>query len=228
MLHQRLHRGAHGLIAVLVIAGSLALLGCPGGDDNFAETTRLDPATTRANVTNTNAAVFANQEISIDGSVFPFQGDVASIPSTLVLTNFRPGAAPNAATRTQADFTLTADDGSRTTYTGNFETRSITGTATVPTVGNTCVFTPTVGTVQTIGSCRMAVGTLAQDPRDVPIGSSAGIQGTLQLTAAHPTSGVTATSTAIPVTVAVFDIDGDGILDAVVSGINTGIDVILP
>jgi hypothetical protein len=57
--HQCLHRVAHGLVAELVIAGSLTLLIGGIDDDNNTASARRErnrPASTRGNVTSTNVA----------------------------------------------------------------------------------------------------------------------------------------------------------------------------
>ena len=249
MWHQRLHRAAHGFVAVMVITGSLALLGCADGDDTSSTAgpgvIRLDPAVTGAAVSNTNARVLDGVEgITFDAQVFPFEGGGATqIPSPgseFTLTNFR-AVTTAPLTDIQADFTLDRlVDGKKFTGTARFSTPNATTGA-----ANAHTFTPTSVTLRngttlsaasaglvaiTPNNFRMRVGTLVSGgaTRDVPIGNPTGILGTLQLTIQHTSNGITTLSdTPVPpnVRVAVFDANNDGRLDVVVNGINTGINV---
>jgi len=97
MWHQRLPWVTHGLVAVMVIAGSLALLSCDSddnGSDNLppVKSTTLNSADVRTNVNSTNIALLAQQSTVIDAAAFGFDIFTGGGPgsSVLTITNVRP------------------------------------------------------------------------------------------------------------------------------------------
>src|SRR5882724_4738770 len=97
MWHQRLPWVSCGLIAVMVIAGSLALLSCSSDDNGtpaglaLQRSVTLDPATVRANVNSTNIGLLTSQDIIIDAAAFAFDISTGggSASGTLRITNVR-------------------------------------------------------------------------------------------------------------------------------------------
>src|SRR5438093_2257559 len=95
MWHQRLHWVTYSLIGVLVIAGSFALLGCSGDDDNNGSqaqgqgqgpsTVFLDPAVDRVNMNPTNLTILAGR-VDPDGTIVSPRGIVTDV-STFAFDN---------------------------------------------------------------------------------------------------------------------------------------------
>jgi hypothetical protein len=119
MWHQRLHWATYSLVAVLVIAGSLALFGCNSEDDGpiGATTVRLTNATNeRANVNDTNIQLLRDRggvvadpfnpgftvpvsgAVVIDAAAFGFDPAIApdQLTSTVQITNIRRIVFPTA------------------------------------------------------------------------------------------------------------------------------------
>jgi hypothetical protein len=254
MWHQCLHRVTHGLVAVLVIAGSLALLSCGGDDDNNTGPgrtgTQLDPANTRTNVTSTNLATLANQDIPIDASAFAFDTITAPAGATLRITSVTvftaiPGAgsasaalsscpgsitAPNpnllqtaANPVASANYTLNRADG--TIFSGIFCVGAgTTGTITTPGQGgNTCVFTNFASSPSPGAQTIVTSCRIAvgvSPQQFAPVNTP--LPGTLQLTTTNTRTNVAITSTAVSVTVAVQD-NGNNTGNVTVNGLPTSI-----
>jgi hypothetical protein len=258
MWHQCLHRVAHGLVAVLVIAGSLTLLSCGGGDDDDNNTassttgTQLDPASTRGNVTSTNVATLANQDITIDASAFAFDTITAPVSTTLRIANVIPfnaipgpgsasaalssclgsiaGANPTnlqvaANPSASANYTVARADG--ITFSGILCIGAgTTGTITTPGQGgNICVFTNSASSPSPGAQSIFTSCRLAvgvSPQQFVPVNTP--LPGTLQLTTTNQRTNVAVVSLPNSVTVVVSD-NGNNTGNVAVNGIPTGIQV---
>jgi hypothetical protein len=257
MWHQCLHRVAHGLVAVLVIAGSLTLLSCGGDDDdnNTASSTtgtQLDPATTRGNVTSTNVATLANQDITIDASAFAFDTITATGSTTLRIANVIPfNAIPGAGSASaalsscpgsitapnptnlqvaanpsgSANYTLARPDG--ITFNGILCIGAgTTGTITTSGQGgNICVFTNSASSPSPGAQSIFTSCRLAvgvSPQQFAPVNTP--LPGTLQLTTTNQRTNVAVTSQALSVTVVVGN-NGNNTGNVAVNGIATGIQV---
>jgi hypothetical protein len=239
----------------MMIVGSLGLLGCGGDDKNSdpasgRQQAQLDPANTRTNVTSTNVATLANQDIPIDASAFAFDGITAPAGATLRITDVTvfsaiPGAASasavpsscpgsitapnpnNLAVATnpaaQANYTLIQADG--TVFNGILCIGAgTTGTITTPGQGgNICVFT---NFANSLSPGQQSVFTSCRiavgvTPQQV-VPANTPLSGTVQLTVTNQRTNVAVTSSPLPVTVEVID-NGDNTGSVLVNGIPTGI-----
>lgn len=250
MWHQCLHRAVHGLVAVIVVVGSLALVGCP--DDSAdpdsapnsggAPRVRLDPATVRTNVTPANARVLADRDIEINkaafivdtGSILASGGDTVTVRITDIVDITT--TVPNT-TEARGTFVITqlGDDGIERELARGTRASGSPASATVKGVsfqGINCRFNPDAGSVIAVGTnfttCRIAVGTKTGTGGEPGVPIDGAIAGNLQLVVASAGSAssiATAfTSERIEVTVGLND-NGNGTGSVIVDGRDTNINV---
>jgi hypothetical protein len=226
----------HGLVAVVVVVGSLALVGCPDDDINTdgPQRVRLDPATVRTSVTPDNSRILADRDIDLNLAAFLVDPGSTLASSGQTVTVRVSNIVSISATEARGAFVVIAvgEDGIEREFArGTPSAANVTAANTrgVLFQGTNCRFKPDAGSLispeTNFTTCRIAVGTKTGTGGEPGVPINGAIEGNLQLIVANPSSGVTFTSDTIAVTVGLND-NGDGTGSVIVDGRDTSIDVL--